>query len=189
LAEKNLSSEPLAEALGDVLRHPARTLVAAWNWKAAAMSALLRALLFLFTNLHGGRRHALQASLLEAGFAIFASGLMGAITQRLRAARPLWATALMVWLVVPALMSAAQFAVHHLGGTAHVRAGLIASFVFASLASGFTWFAMRRGTLLAGDDASGVGRDARALPRVLADFLLTAPRALREALQAERARE
>lgn len=187
MAEPATVSEPLSHALGDVLRHPLRTLFAAWNWKSATISALIRALIFLFTNLHGGRHSAVHASLLEAAFAIVASGLMGAITQRVRDARPVWATAVTVWFAVPALMSAAQFAVHHLGATQHVRTGLIASFVFASLASGFTWFAMRRGTLLAGADTSHVAHDVRHMPRVLADFLLAAPRAVREAFQTQRA--
>lgn len=168
----------LREALGDILRHPFATLVATWNWKAAAVSVLLRAGVFFASNLRAGQHSAVRAMLVEAAFATAAAGLMGAVTQRLRAARPVWATALMVWLGLPALMLAAQFAWHRALGTPHVRAGLIVSFCFASIASGFNWFAMRRGAMLAGTPSASVTSDVRALPRIVLDFVLAVPRAI-----------
>ncbi len=168
----------LAEALVDILRHPFTTLIASWNWKAAAVSVLLRAGVFFATNLRAGKHSAVRAMLVEAAFATVAAGLMGAATQRLRAAQPVWATAFIVWLGLPALLLAAQFGWHRALGTPHVRAGLIASFCFASLASGFNGFAMRRGAMLAGTGSASVASDARALPRILLDFVLAVPRAL-----------
>lgn len=168
----------LGEALGDILRHPYATLIAAWNWKAAAVSVLLRAGVFFATNLRSGQHSAVRAMLVEAAFATAAAGLMGAATQRLRAARPVWATAFIVWLGLPALMLVAQFIWHRALGTPHLRTGLIASFCFASLASGFNLFAMRRGAMLAGTGAASLTSDARALPRIVLDFVLAVPRTL-----------
>ena len=144
----------------------------AWSWKTAAMSAFFRALIFLFANRHAGEKNALTAGLVEAVFAIFASGLLGAVTQRLRDARPLWATALVVWLGMPGLMTVAQWYVHLHFATVHMRAGLISSFVFASVASGFTWFAMRRGALLMGAGDDSLKHDVQTLPRVILEFVL-----------------
>lgn len=144
-----------------------------WSWKTAAVSAVLRALIFLVTNRHDGLLPDLSAGAVEAVFAIFASGFLGAVTHRLRDARPLWATALAVWLLMPALMLVAQLEVHRLGRTANLEAGLIGSFVFASIASGFTWFAMRHGALLVSEGADdSISHDVKVLPRVIAAFVL-----------------
>ena len=170
--------ERLTAALADIVRHPVATLVVAWSWKSAAISAALRSLIFLITNLRTGHGQAVRAMLVEAAFAIFASGFLGATVQRVRSARPAWLTAVAVWLALPLGMTAAQYGVHRLGGTQHVRAGLIVSFLFAALASGFTWFAMRRGVLLAAQEQSSVAGDARKLPGIVLDFILALPRAL-----------
>jgi len=173
--------EPLGAALGDILRRPATNLLAAWNWKTAVISVLIRATLFFTTNLRSGRGSALRASLVEAGFAIFAAGLLGAVTQRVRHAQPLWATALAVWLGMPVLLLSMQAAVHNAFGTPHMKAGLIVSFCMAAFGSGFNWYAQLRGVLVSGPESAG--GDLQALPGVLLDFLLAGPRALQSALR------
>ena len=66
--------------------------------------------------------------LVEAIFAVFVGGLIGAISQQLRKAKPLWVTALFVSLASPAVMLLAQYAVHRLAGTPHLGNGLVMSF-------------------------------------------------------------
>jgi hypothetical protein len=168
----------LGPALAGIVRSPFATLIGAWNWKAAAVSAILRAATFFASNLRADSHSAVRAMLVEAAFATVAAGLMGAITQQLRATRPVWATMLVIWLALPATMLAAQFTWHRAMGTPHLRVGLIASFCFASVASGFNWYAMRRGAMLAGTRTSSVAGDLRALPHILLDFVLAGPRAL-----------
>jgi drug/metabolite transporter (DMT)-like permease len=120
--------------------------------------------------------------LVEAVFAVIAAGLVGAISQQLRKAEPLWATALLVWAGLPGLMLLAQFAVHHLARTPHLGGGLVASFCLASFASAFTWYAMRNGAMLGGIDETSVLEDLKRLPRVSLDFLLAGPRYFRRIL-------
>jgi len=170
----------LAPALLGMLRRPVTNLFAAWNWKAAILSALIRASLFYATNLRSGGGSALRASLVEAGFAILAAGVLASVTQRLRATRPVWATALVVWLAIPLLLLAVQSSVHNLFGTPHLRTGLIVSFAMAAVGSGFNWYAQRRGVLLAGADESSAAGDLRAMPGVILDFVLAGPRAVRQ---------
>jgi hypothetical protein len=69
----------------------------------------------------------------EAVFAIFAAGLIGAVSQRLRASQPVWETAAIVCLGLPALMMVAQLGVHRAAHTPHVGVGV------------FSWYAMRHG--------------------------------------------
>ncbi len=87
--QSDLSSPPeeLKQALQRMLRSPLRTLVPPWSWKAAAFTSVLRGIAFFATNLKSGGREATKALLVEALFAIFAGGLIGAISQYLRKAR------------------------------------------------------------------------------------------------------
>jgi hypothetical protein len=169
-------AETLSNALLDIVRRPVTNLLTAWNWKAACISVVIRASVFFTTNLRAGRGSALRASLTEAAFAILAAGLLAAVTQRVRHATPVWATGLFVWLGVPTILLAMQSTVHHLSGTPHMKAGLITSFCMAAVGTGFNWYAQRRGVLVTGADSNG--GDLRALPGVIADFVMAGPRAL-----------
>lgn len=178
----------LAEALLDLLRKPVTSLVAGFNWKTAAMSAMLRAIMFFFTNLRAGHILALKATLVEACYAVITMGIFGAATERIRHARPAWLTGLMVWLAIPSLLLTLQYNVHRFFGTPELRRSMIASFCFAALGTGFNWFAMRRGAFLVGDPMVGgphsserkrsFADDLRALPILLWDFVSAGPKAL-----------
>ena len=168
----------LAEALRKMLRHPIRTIVPPWSWKAAAFTAVCRALAFFVMNLRSGEHAATKAMLLEAVFAIFAGGLVGAISQYLRRAEPLWATAFIVVLALPGVMLLAQAGVHRLARTPHIAGGLLLSFLLAAFAAAYTWFAMRQGAMLGGVDQTSVVHDLKSLPRISLDFLLAGPRSI-----------
>ena len=158
-------------ALMDSAAHPGRNVFCAWSWKTAALSAVVRALIFLSANRHSDARHAAVTGVAEALYSLVAAGLVGALTQRLRFARPLWAAAGIVWVLMPAAMVAAELKLHRLVHTPHVRVGLAVSLAIASVSSGFTWFAMRRGVLLQGIGDDSLAHDLRALPRVLLEFV------------------
>jgi Na+/melibiose symporter-like transporter len=177
----------LAEALQTLLRKPFTSLIGGFNWKTAAISAMLRAILFFFTNLRAGHALALKATLVEGTYAILTMGIVGAATERIRHARPAWLTGLVIWLGIPALLLFVQYHVHHFFGTPELRRGMIASFCFAALGTGFNWFAMRRGALLVGDPMVGgphrnaprsFAADVRDLPLLLWDFVSAGPKAL-----------
>ncbi len=176
-AERDISDN-LGQELREIVQHPLRSLVPVWSWKSASISALLRACTFFATNLRAGRFDAIRAGLVEACFAIFAAGLMGAVSQRLRLARPAWATAVVVWLAMPFVMLLAQFGVHHLAGTPHLGTGLVASFCFAAVASSFSWYAMRHGVLLGGDAETSLAHDIRHMPKIVLGYILMVPRAI-----------
>src|SRR3978361_877360 len=111
--------EDLKHALSAMIRNPIRTIVPPWSWKAAACSAVVRALAFFATNLQSGHSAATKAMLVEAVYAIFAGGLIGAVSQRLRRAKPLWATALLICIGLPGLMTLVQLGVHRFARTPH----------------------------------------------------------------------
>ncbi len=168
----------LLPGLREIILHPWQTLVPPWSWKAAAINALFRGGFFFVNNLKAGTRPALQAMLLEGVYAVLTAGLIGAVSQRLRAAKPLWATASLTCLVLPGIMILAQFAMHRLVHTPHVGAGIVVSLVGSILCAAFTLFAMRRGSLLGGDDSTTIRHDIGILPQITLDFVLALPRML-----------
>jgi hypothetical protein len=185
-AIKSHADKRLTASIREMVLHPLRTLIPVWSWKAAAWSALLRATTFFATNLRAGHWHALRAGLVEACFAIFAAGMMGAVSQRLRSAKPVWATALVVWLAMPLIMLLTQLGVHTLAHTQHMGTGLALSFCFAAIASAFSWYAMRRGAMLGGVESTAIAQDLRRLPQIILDFVLVVPKAILRALRKRR---
>jgi hypothetical protein len=168
-----MSNRPvvLDRVLAEMLRHPL-VLLRGWNWKAASLSAILRSLFFLFANLHGTHHAAARAMLTEFVYGTFSAGVAGAALQRLRHAEPVRKTAVVVWLGIPLVLLMTQASVHRVLGTQHVRTGLIASFIFASFASGFNWFAMRQGAFVVGEQRS-FARDLLLVPKLIGQFLFT----------------
>jgi hypothetical protein len=165
--------EDLRQTLKDMIERPVETLVPPWSWKAAACSSFLRSATFFGANLRSGRAQAIKAMIVEAIFAAAAAGLIGAISQQLRKARPLWATIGVVWLALPAIMVVAQLALHRAVRTPHLTGGVIVSFCSTSLSSAFSWFAMRRGAMLGGVDETTVKHDVQSLPGIVVDFFTT----------------
>jgi hypothetical protein len=160
--------DDLYSALRDIVFRPVKTLAPPWSWKSGALSALLRGITFFIGNLRSGHQHALQTMMVAAVFAIFAAGLIGAVLQRLRASQPVWETAAIVCLGLPALMVVAQLGVH-LAGT-HPAVGVLASFCFAAAFSAFSWYAMRHGALIGGTDSTSLVHDLRSLPGTMLNF-------------------
>ena len=170
--------EDLYGALWDILRRPVKTLVPPWSWKAALLSGLLRAGTFFTSNLKSGPREAVRAMLIEAVYAVLTAGLIGAISQRLRAANPVWATAAVVCLGLPGVMILAQFALHQLAHTPHASTGIMVSFASSAFAAAFSWYAMRHGSMLGGADSTTVREDFARMPRITLDFVSAIPRSI-----------
>lgn len=165
----------LRKVLGEMLSNPVRTLVPPWSWKAAAFAAVVRGLAFFLTNLRAGRAEAVKALAVEALFALVAGGLIGAVSQQLRNAEPVWATALVVWIGLPGIMLLAQSGVHRLAHTPHLSGGLLFSFCIAAVSAAFSWYAMRNGALLGGTEETTFLHDLQALPRIVLRFLWSGP--------------
>jgi hypothetical protein len=166
----------LRHALHEVAVHPLQTLVPPWSWKAAAFAATVRGLAFFVTNLPAGRGEATKALIVEAVFAFLTGGVIGAISQQLRRAEPVWATAAVVWIGMPGVMLLAQSGVHHLAKTPHLSGGLVLSFCLSAVSAAFSWYAMRHGAMLGGSQETTIAHDLASLPKILLDFLMAVPR-------------
>jgi len=153
------------------LRHPGYYLLAHWNWKSAITSAIIRGLLFFFTNLSAGFSAASWALLLQFAYRATTSGFWGAITQALRLAQPRWVAALTVSLGLTALVHAVEFLVAWLGDTAELRRSIVVSLCFTVVSNLFNLYVMQRNALVVGAQGDSLGKDMSRMPRLIAGFL------------------
>jgi hypothetical protein len=177
---------PLRQVLRNIVREPVKTLVPPWSWKAAAFAATVRGAAFFLTNLQAGREEATKALVVEAVFAFITGGLIGAISQQLRNAGPLWATAAVVWVGLPGVMLLTQSAIHRLAHTPHLSGGLVLSFFVSAISAAFSWYAMRHGAMLGGSEETTILHDIEVLPKILLDFLFAGPNLVASALRTKR---
>ena len=145
-----------------------RALACAWNWKAALLSSVCRALIFFATNAPAGVVSGLRAMLLELGFRAGASGVLGSLTQTFSRASPQarWG----VLVLLPALGHAAEYVVHSAAGTPRLGSSIGASVAFSVVTTAFNLYAMRRGALIVGAEARPLEADLRQMPALLAGF-------------------
>ena len=165
----------VVDALTDLALHPARTFVYSWNWKAALLSAALRAPIFLVATLHRGLQAISVAVLVEAVYSAAISGCYGAFVQKLRNARPFWASALLILLLMPALLFWFDYLLHLYTGMPNLKRGMVAAGVLSLLSSLFNWYLMSRSSLLVGEEGRSLTNDLKRMPRLVFDFVAWIP--------------
>jgi hypothetical protein len=175
-----LSQQPsppsVMAALTELARHPAQTFIYSWNWKAALLSAMLRAPLFLAATLRQGLEAISVAVLVEAAYSAGMSGCYGAFVQKLRYARPRYASGLLILFVLPALLLWFDYLVHRATGMPNLKGGMLAAGSLSLLSSLFNWYLMSRGSLLVGVPGGSFAADLKRLPLMLIDFISWVPR-------------
>ena len=164
------------DRLGNVETTMHHRLQQIWNWKAAVLSAVLRALVFLLINWTAGTKAASTAMAVEFAYRIFTSGFYGSLVQSFRKMEPAWKANLYVVLLLPAVNQGLDLWIHWLNGTPKLAASLVASTVITVWAALFNLYAMRHGALVTGRDARPLRDDLRQLPALVAGFCLIVPR-------------
>lgn len=154
-----------------------------FNWKTALLSAIYRSVIFFVVTIRHGWRAASMAFLLETGFRFVASGIYGAVLQRLSRVQPPWLSALLSVVLVPALIQVVEYLVHLWAATPNLAAASLVSTLAAAISALFNWFVMRRGALVTGRDAPSLLSDLKRMPILIFDFLAAGPRALWKMLQ------
>jgi hypothetical protein len=142
-----------------------------WNWKAALLSAVCRAFIFLTANLPAGVAAGWRAFATEFAFRIVASGLLGSLTERC-ATRNLSPTAIAAAVIgIAAAGHAAEYLVHRVAGTQELRRAVAGSVLFTLATTCFNLYAMHRGVLRSGPGRQSLRDDLRALPQLVVQFL------------------
>ena|SRR5579859_2515749 len=170
------SPSEVVAVLSDLVLHPVQTFYHSWNWKSALLSAMLRAPLFLVATLRQGLEAVSIAVLAEAVYSAAISGCYGAFVQRLRRARPLWASGLLIMVILPAVLLWFDYLLHLYTGMSNLKGGMWAAATFSLLSSLFNWYLMSRNSLLVGKGAHSFASDLKRMPRMLTDFVSWVPR-------------
>jgi hypothetical protein len=165
----------LAQALTDLVKRPGELLIRRWNWKAAFSSSIIRALIFFFANVTAGWRAAVGAMVAEYVYRALTSGFYGAITQHISEAEPEWQAAIAAMILLPLSSHSLEFLMHWLRHTPHLKTSIISSMTFTVFSTLFNFYAMRRGTMVVGENSASAMEDIRALPRIIGGFLAVVP--------------
>jgi hypothetical protein len=170
-----VASLTVNEALLALVSDPMGTLIRKWNWKCAVFSSLTRAWVFFFANLASGWRAAVGAMIAEFLFRAATSGFYGALTQNFRSVRPGWMGAAAVMVLLPVTSHSLELLVHWLRHTPRLFTSIVSSVCFTAISTLFNWYAMRRGAMVVGQDGQSLGKDMRAMPRIVGCFLSEPP--------------
>jgi hypothetical protein len=170
------SPSEVAAVLFDLVLHPAQTFYHSWNWKAALLSAMLRAPLFLMGTLRQGMEAVSIAVIAEAVYSAAISGCYGSVVQKLRRAHPLWASGLLILVILPGLLLWFDYLLHLYTGMTNLKGGMLAAGSLSVLSSLFNWYLMSRDSLLVGKEGRSFASDLKRMPRMLTDFVCWVPR-------------
>ncbi len=163
-------------ALVDLARHPAQTFLYSWNWKAALLSVILRAPIFLVATWHRGLEAISIAVVVEAAYSAAISGCYGAFVEKLRNAQPLWISGVLILVVLPAILLWFDYLLHWFTGMPNLRGGMVSAAILSLLYSRFNRYLMSHGSLLVGSQRRSFASDLKRMPRMVLGFLACGPR-------------
>lgn len=161
-----------------LVRHPIEMLVVRWNWKAAVLSALLRAPIFFVTYVFkkDGLKLAVGAAITQSVFRFIFGGVNGAIIQSFSKVEPAWHAVLTVPLILATFSHIVEYIVQTMYDTqtgVNGKTNAIAvSIIISAISAVFNLFAMRRGALLVKDESEqSIWRDLKRMPWLALEFL------------------
>ena len=168
-------SHPRSDHTRGLIDSSTRVLVL-WNWKSAILSAMLRVPVFAVGAALRGLEAAVAATLAETVVCAFNAGCYAAVVQVLRNKKPVWLTAFLITVGLPAAGQLLEYEVHAWRETPHRTIAVIISSVLSAVSALFNWYAMKHGTLLVGGEGDSLSEDLRRIPSLLGRFLLMGPR-------------
>ena len=171
----NQLPDTLGGAIAAVARHPVRWLVGHWNWKTAALSAILRASIFFSVNVTASFESGVAAALTELVYRAPMVGTLASISQAFRGVHPAWRASLAMMVALPAIGHGIEFTVHSLRGTEKLYESIAASVGFSMVTCVVSYWLHRRGVLIVGHGARPFLVDLVQLPGELFDLLLRRP--------------
>ena len=176
--ERTQASHRVFDVFKYLVRHPIEMLVYRWNWKAAVLSALLRAPIFFITYLFkkDGLKLAVGAAVAQSIYRFIFGGVNGAIIQSFSKVEPAWHAVLTVPLILAALSHLMEYVVQSIydnqTGVDGKNNAITVSIMISAISAVFNLFAMRRGALLVKDESEqSIWRDLRRMPWLALEFL------------------
>ncbi|MEP6850828.1 MAG: hypothetical protein ABI999_18360 [Acidobacteriota bacterium] len=162
----------------ELVRHPLRAVIFRWNWKAAVLSALLRAPIFFFTYIlkKEGLKIAIGAAIAQSIFRFIFGGVNGSIIQTFSKVEPAWHAVLTVPIILAIFSHLVEFSVQTLydnqAGVNGKGKAITVSVIVSAISAIFNLFAMRRGALLVKDESQqSIWRDLKRMPWLAFEFI------------------
>ena len=170
------TSTKLSEITAYLLKHPLRGMILRGNWKAASLSALLRASIYLTAYFKHGFAEAVGVTLALSVFRFLFGVVNGAIIQSYRRVQPAWHAVLTVPLLLAAMSHVMEFIVltgyDAVFGTVGKKNAILISVVVSIISAIFNLFAMRRGALIVRDESmQSFWRDLVRMPWLIFEFI------------------
>lgn len=103
------------------------------------------------------------------------AGFYGALTQNFRRVAPAWQAGVAVMILLPLSSHSLEFTLHWLRHTPKLGTSIVTSVIFTAISTLFNWYAMRKGAMVVGSDSQSIGRDMRALPKIIGQFCAAFP--------------
>ena len=145
--------------------------LSSWNWKSAALSAILRGSIFVVTGFRFGFRSVAGAVLAEGLFRVVTSGFYGAIAQKMTKVQERWKVVVVLVIAVPAIEQIVDYAIHRWRGTPNLLQAMIISCVVMCISALFNWYVMTRGVLRTDPGSASLASDLIRLPRLAIAFV------------------
>lgn len=170
------ASTRLSEITLYLFKHPLQSMVLRWNWKAASLSALLRASIYLTAYIKHGMAEAIGVTVALSVFRFVFGGVNGAIIQSYRRVQPAWHAVLTVPLFLAALSHVMEFIVltgyDAVFGAIPKTNAILYSVIVSIISAIFNLFAMRRGALIVKDESmQSFWRDLVRMPWLIFEFI------------------
>ena len=78
-------------------------------------------------------------------------------------------------ILLPLSSHSLEFTRHWLRHTPKLGTSIVTSVIFTASSTLFNWYAMRKGAMVVGSDSQSIGRDMRALPKIIGQFCAAFP--------------
>lgn len=161
-----------------ILQHPLEMLILRWNWKAAFLSALLRAPIVFFSYFFAkdGLKMAVGAVIALSVYRLIFGGVAGAIIQSFSKVEPPWHAVITIPVALAALSHIFEYFVLKIidffQGSNGTNRALLLSVLMSVISAIFNLFAMRRGILLVKDETrQSIWKDLLHMPWLFLEFI------------------
>jgi hypothetical protein len=144
-----------------------------WNWKAALVTAILRAGASIGALWHSPLHAREHFGAVEAVYVLLTSGIFSAWQQQALDIKPRRLSWVIVVLVIPLGSLAADSGLHLWLDQGNMRALGIGALIATVISAIFHWHLMQNGAMLVGENSRSLLDDLKQMPRLIALFVVS----------------
>ena len=142
-----------------------------WNWKAALIAAVIRAMACVAALWHSPLHAREHFGAVEAAYVLLTAGIFSAWQQQALEVKPRRLSWFIVVLVVPLGSLAGDSALHLWLDQGNTRALGIGALMVTLISAMFHWHVMQNGAMLVGENSRSLVDDLKQIPRLIATFV------------------